>query len=134
MLNPITSEHVKNQQAVAKKKNEPNVPLFVLVLYEICSADNLQHAIHWVDDGQAFRIESREVFEEQVLPNFYKHSNFNSFQRQLNMYNFHKKTRSINEIVFYHEHFRKDNPQSLIKIVRKSNPASESHAANKESS
>lgn len=43
------------------------------------------------------------------------------------MYNFHKKTRSINEIVFYHEFFKKDHPEMLIKIVRKSNPASEQH-------
>ena len=85
-----------------KKKDEPVVPLFVLILYEICSAVNLKQIIHWVDNGKAFKIESREMFEEHVLPKFYKHSNFNSFQRQLNMYDFHKKTRSINEIIFFH--------------------------------
>ena len=102
----------------------------MLILYEICSAENLKSIIHWTDDGKAFKIESRELFEEHVLPKFYKHSNFNSFQRQLNMYDFHKKTRSINEIVFVHENFREGNTEELIKITRKSNPASEHHEKN----
>jgi len=38
------------------------------------------------------------------------------------MYDFHKKTRSINEIVFFHESFQEGNKDILSRITRKSNP------------
>ena len=45
----------------------------------------------------------------------------NSFVRQLNMYDFHKKKRSTKEIVFYHESFVRDQPELLPAIKRKTN-------------
>jgi hypothetical protein len=41
------------------------------------------------------------------------------------MYDFHKKNRSVTEIIFHHPFFLMDRPDLLIEIKRKSNPLSE---------
>ena len=38
----------------------------------------------------AYSVPNQQDFSAEVLPRFFKHSNFTSFIRQLNMYGFHK--------------------------------------------
>lgn len=58
----------------------------------------------------------------------------NSFVRQLNMYDFHKRRRSAHEIIFYHPYFLRDHPEILMKIKRKTNSQYvELHMSEKES-
>jgi heat shock transcription factor, other eukaryote len=46
--------------------------------------------IRWSDDGQSFLILDEEAFAKDIIPHFWKHSNYASFVRQLNMYGFNK--------------------------------------------
>ena len=46
--------------------------------------------IRWTDTGTSFIVPSAITFGKELLPRFFKHSNFGSFVRQLNMYGFHK--------------------------------------------
>ena len=46
--------------------------------------------IKWTSDGEAFRVVDSTSFSKQVLPNYFKHNNWQSFIRQLNIYGFMK--------------------------------------------
>lgn len=46
--------------------------------------------IRWSDDGKSFHVFHREEFMKVILPKYFKHNNFASFVRQLNMYGWHK--------------------------------------------
>ncbi|KNZ76265.1 Heat shock factor protein [Termitomyces sp. J132] len=46
--------------------------------------------IRWSDAGDSFFVLDHERFAREVLPRWFKHQNFASFVRQLNMYGFHK--------------------------------------------
>lgn len=46
--------------------------------------------ICWNESGTGFVVKKVNEFTDKVLPNYFKHKNFASFVRQLNMYGFHK--------------------------------------------
>ncbi|KAK9477470.1 hypothetical protein V1514DRAFT_333746 [Lipomyces japonicus] len=65
-------------------------PAFVLKLWTMVNDSKNAAHIQWMPDGLSFQVVGREQFEKTVLPKYFKHSNFSSFVRQLNMYGWHK--------------------------------------------
>lgn len=47
--------------------------------------------IQWSDDGNSFIVLDEDEFARTLIPELFKHNNYASFVRQLNMYGFHKK-------------------------------------------
>ncbi|KAI8890007.1 hypothetical protein K501DRAFT_290678 [Backusella circina FSU 941] len=87
-----------------------------------------QHLISWNPSGSSFLVCNATRFAQEVLPEHFKHSNFSSFVRQLNMYGFHKINKSPrgqrgnneNEIwEFSHPKFQRGRPDLLDDIKRK---------------
>ena len=99
-----------------KKKGE--YPNFLLRLYQILENESYKNIIHWTEDGKYFVISNLHDFTEQILPKYYKHNNFSSFIRQLNMYDFHKKKSGQNEHIFHHQNFIKDR-KDLLKLIKR---------------
>jgi hypothetical protein len=83
----------------------------------------------WSDAGDNFVVKNVEKFASIVLPQYFKHSNFSSFARQLNFYGFRKikaepiltsdyDARTACYVRFFHEKFQKDRPELLKDIKR----------------
>lgn len=62
--------------------------------------------IIWGELGNNFYVKNIKEFEEKILPIYFRHKNFASFVRQLNMYDFHK-IRGEQKHIFEHKLFRR---------------------------
>jgi hypothetical protein len=92
---------------------------FLRKTYEMLENPALHDIVRWSEDGLSFLVVSVNDFCSQVLSVYFKHSNFASYVRQLNMYGFHKlKVEGVNH-AFQQPMFKKDAPQLLGKIRRK---------------
>jgi osomolarity two-component system response regulator SKN7 len=51
---------------------------------------DIVNVVSWGPKGDSFVVRDMNEFTKSVLPRIFKHSNFASFVRQLNKYDFHK--------------------------------------------
>ncbi|GLD97501.1 hypothetical protein PINS_up006191 [Pythium insidiosum] len=104
------------------KRLKPDAPKFLLMLYEILRVES-DRVIRWSEDGLALQILDQNTVTEKVLPRYFNHTNFHSFQRQLNYFGFRKWTKSKTDIcTFSHPYFRRNQPELLQLIKRKKAP------------
>ncbi|KAI8972987.1 HSF-type DNA-binding-domain-containing protein [Pilobolus umbonatus] len=81
--------------------------------------------IIWADIGDLFTVTNNEEFSRKVLPLYFKHCNWSSFVRQLNMYDFHKINEPNGQDSenqrwdFKHPSFYRWGKDNLHKIRRK---------------
>ncbi|XP_065180562.1 heat shock factor protein-like isoform X2 [Sycon ciliatum] len=111
-----------------ESKEAEALPFFLQKLWQIVCDSSNDHLICWSEDGKAFFVLVPEQFAHTVLPQYFKHRNFSSFVRQLNMYGFHKLVATENgltangeEIGFSHPSFVQNKPELLDQIKRKVN-------------
>ncbi|KAI9915955.1 hypothetical protein PsorP6_006944 [Peronosclerospora sorghi] len=92
------------------------VPKFLRSLYAILQTED-PRIISWVQNKElapkcvtAFQILEMHRFEREILPKYFKHQKFASFQRQLNNFGFRKwtKTQSSGVCTFSHNCFPPD--------------------------
>ncbi|KAI9483851.1 MAG: HSF-type DNA-binding-domain-containing protein [Benjaminiella poitrasii] len=112
---------------------------FVHKLYNMVVDSHYQHLISWAYTGSSFIVCNIMEFSRDVLPKHFKHNNFSSFVRQLNMYGFHKvnksprghRTLAENQIwEFSHPKFLRNRPDLLDDIKRKSMEADNARREN----
>ncbi|KAI9142366.1 HSF-type DNA-binding-domain-containing protein [Paraphysoderma sedebokerense] len=103
---------------------------FVHKLYRMLNDNECNSSIYWSECGTFFVVENISTFSKEILPQYFKHSNFASFLRQLNFYGFQKCHKSLRSCrlnstesenrQFYHPFFLMDRPDMLCRIQRKS--------------
>ncbi|OWZ16808.1 HSF-type DNA-binding protein [Phytophthora megakarya] len=92
---------------------------FLTSLRQILDAEN-PAILRWTPDGKAFEIHDMEAMMQLVLPKYFKHSKYTSFQRQLNYFNFRKWTKSKAVVcTFSNVFFQRDQPALTWRITRK---------------
>jgi hypothetical protein len=104
--------------------------------------ESIQGLIAWLPTGDVFVVFNPTEFSKIVLPQYFKHNNWQSFVRQLNMYGFHKVSDvrlggpSVNDMFsgvtsnaetqtweFQHPSFKRGHPE-LIPNIRRKGPKS----------
>lgn len=91
---------------------------FVRKLYNLVSCE-AEDIVSFTPDGLAFEVKDPKKLEAEVLPKYFRHSRFQSFVRQLNFYNFKKTNKERSMWIYKHELFRRDRPDLLDKLKRK---------------
>ncbi|KAJ8144335.1 hypothetical protein OY671_002564 [Metschnikowia pulcherrima] len=102
---------------------------FVKKLYQMLLQDKYSDVVRWTPQGTSFVVLNTNEFTKVILPTHFKHSNFASFVRQLNKYDFHKvkitneqrQTYAYGDDAweFQHPDFRRDDMDALENIRRK---------------
>ncbi|PWN51765.1 hypothetical protein IE53DRAFT_341776 [Violaceomyces palustris] len=101
---------------------------FVYKLFRMVSDQDYQHLISWNRNGTSVMVCNFDEFAKEVLGKHFKHSNFSSFIRQLNMYGFYKVNKtprghrqSVDTQIweFSHPKFLRGRPELLEDIRRK---------------
>lgn len=133
---PPSSEHTthsnnnNNNDASSSSNNMKPPPAstdFVNKLFSMLEEPLSKDIVRWTENGDSFVVVDPSEFTKSVLPRHFKHSNFASFVRQLNKYDFHKvRTNPLetspygeNAWEFKHPDFQLHNREQLENIKRK---------------
>lgn len=113
---------------VLSNSKTPTSNNFVTKLYQMINDPKSTHFISWTELGSSFVVSSVGEFSRTILGSHFKHNNFSSFVRQLNMYGFHKINRTpraqrtstdAQTWEFSHHKFLRGRPDLLDEIKRK---------------
>ncbi|KAH8677768.1 hypothetical protein BX600DRAFT_506779 [Xylariales sp. PMI_506] len=121
------------RDAQAKRKQ---IPPFVQKLNSFLEESKNTDLIRWSEKGDSFIVLDEDEFAKTLIPELFKHNNYASFVRQLNMYGFHKKVglsdnsmkaserKNKSPSEYYNPYFRRGHPNLLWLINKpKSGPA-----------
>ncbi|BGP08244.1 Flocculation suppression protein [Rhodotorula toruloides] len=114
---------------------------FVHKVWAMLEDPSLRKYIAWSEDGKSFLVFNPSEFAREVLPRYFKHSNFSSFLRQCNFYNWSKVNDALSSSnhftnpdgsqgqawEFRNPSFQRGRPDLLARIKRKT---AKSSAAN----
>ncbi|KAK1944561.1 Heat stress transcription factor A-1e [Phytophthora citrophthora] len=99
------------------EKVADEIPRFVRTLYDILH-DEDPCILSWSVDGSHFQVFDVPRLELEILPKYFKHCKFASFQRQLNNFGFRKWTKTRASVcTFSHEFLHRCQPSQLAEVV-----------------
>ncbi|CAD8085479.1 unnamed protein product [Paramecium sonneborni] len=100
-----------------RRNKEHKIIKFIEVTHEILNQNEYNKIIRWDEDGLKIQIFNRELLKDLVLPKYFKHANYSSFLRQLNMYGFTSNKDQYGTLTYYHPFFTKQKVlmKSIIK-------------------
>ncbi|KAJ5688821.1 Heat shock factor (HSF)-type DNA-binding [Penicillium macrosclerotiorum] len=128
------------REAQAKRKQ---IPPFVQKLSSFLDESKNTELIRWSDDGNSFIVLDEDEFARTLIPELFKHNNYASFVRQLNMYGFHKKVglsdnsmraserKNKSPSEYANPYFKRGHPDLLWLISKPKNAAGHSSKGSK---
>ncbi|PYI27195.1 hypothetical protein BP00DRAFT_354046 [Aspergillus indologenus CBS 114.80] len=131
---------VAKREVQAKRKQ---IPPFVQKLSSFLDESKNTDLIRWSDDGNSFIVMDEDEFAKTLIPELFKHNNYASFVRQLNMYGFHKKVglsdnsmraserKNKSPSEYANPYFKRGHPDLLWLIQKPKNAAGQGSKAGK---
>ncbi|KAF2093957.1 hypothetical protein NA57DRAFT_80962 [Rhizodiscina lignyota] len=132
-------EELEKRAMAAKKEAQSKrkqIPPFVQKLSSFLDESKNTDLIRWSDDGNSFIVLDEDEFAKTLIPELFKHNNYASFVRQLNMYGFHKRVGLSDNSMkasenkrktpseYYNEFFKRGRPELLWLIQKPKNTPS----------
>ncbi|KAF1981293.1 hypothetical protein K402DRAFT_342713 [Aulographum hederae CBS 113979] len=137
----MSDEDDLDAKALAAKKDaqakRKQIPPFVQKLSSFLDESKNTELIRWSDDGNSFIVLDEDEFANTLIPELFKHNNYASFVRQLNMYGFHKKVglsdNSMNASAnkrktpseYFNKYFKRGRSE-LLWLIQKPKPSQSS--------
>jgi heat shock transcription factor, other eukaryote len=115
----------------AQKRRQ--IPPFVQKLASFLENGKNTDLIRWSEHGNSFIVLDEDEFARTLIPELFKHNNYASFVRQLNMYGFHKKVglsdnsmraserKNKTPSEYANLYFRRGHPELLWMITKPKN-------------
>ena len=131
--NPLGKKRSRTHNVVKTKYVEfpsDKVPVFLRKTFNMINTCD-ESIAGWSEDGSSFTIKDPDLFASKILCQYFKHNNFSSFVRQLNLYGF-RKVKAIDNNVdlkfwkFKHEQFQRGRLDLLAQIRKPNNQLPES--------
>jgi hypothetical protein len=111
------------------QSNQNTITAFLAKLWALVNDSSCDDLITWDPSGGSFHVYDQARFSREILPRYFKHNNFASFIRQLNMYGFRKMStiehgslkNERDDIEFAHPHFIRGQ-ESLLELIKRRAP------------
>ncbi|KAI4257511.1 MAG: hypothetical protein L6R42_005606, partial [Xanthoria sp. 1 TBL-2021] len=135
---PNSGDDLDQKALLAKmdaQTKRKQIPPFVQKLSSFLDESRNTELIRWSDSGDSFVVIDEEEFARTLIPELFKHKNYASFVRQLNMYGFHKKVglsdnsmraserKNKSPSEYYNPYFKRGRP-NLLWLIHKPTPPS----------
>jgi len=117
-INPSQSMEKKKEGVYCMALEKSGCPKmnFPAKLFEVITDEANSDIIQWLPGGKAYIIHDKKRFAADILPRYFKQSQFTSFTRKLSRWNFQRVTRGLLMGAYFHKYFQKDNP-SLCRMM-----------------
>jgi len=79
-------------------------------LFRVLADEANFEILHWLPGGKAFIIYDKKRFAANILPRFFKQSQFTSFTRKMSRWSYVRVNRGPLMGAYYHKLFQKDKP------------------------
>lgn len=100
---PVSADQNGTSKKSKKKKN------FAQKLFDILEVGCHSDIITWLPSGRAFIIIDKKRFAKEILPYYFKESQYTSFTRKLSRWKFSRVPRGPYMGAYYHKNFRSGN-------------------------
>ena len=94
---PADQTHPMPMNLCSKKHAKKSIESmsFVEKLYDILSDPENMHIICWMPHGRSWKILCNDLLAREVCPKYFNHSNFASFNRQVNGWGFKVRVANL---------------------------------------
>lgn len=101
-----TAATIHNQEEdVSSPSGDLTFPVKLHLMLSNAERDNYSDVVSWTPSGDAFYVHKVEDFVEKVLPLFFDQSKYESFRRQLNLYQFQRVSKGTERGRISHPRF-----------------------------
>ncbi|CAF3329087.1 unnamed protein product [Rotaria socialis] len=125
----IGDDNLGDYLQYSNQSSQSSITAFLAKLWSLVNDSSCNDLIAWDPSGSSFHVFDQARFAREILPRYFKHNNFASFIRQLNMYGFRKlstiehgslKTER-DDIEFAHSYFIRGQ-ESLLELIKRRAP------------